>query len=97
MPPGKIVRTALDHRLPGCYPYREWVSADGLLSYGPNFAATLRGAVSAMIDRIVNGAQPSNIPVEWPKSEIFINVKTAAALGIALPESLLRRADELIR
>ena len=91
-----IVRMALDHRLPGCYPYREWVSAGGLLSYGPNFAATLRGAVPAMIDRIARGTQPSNIPVERPKSEIFVNVKTAATLGITLPKSLLRRADELI-
>jgi putative ABC transport system substrate-binding protein len=91
-----IVQTALKDGLPGAYPYREWVTAGGLLSYGPNFAATLRGPVPAMIDKILRGAKPSELPIEHPKSEFFINLKTAKALGLAVPQSLLARADEVI-
>jgi ABC-type uncharacterized transport system substrate-binding protein len=91
-----IVQTALKDGLPGTYPYREWVTAGGLLSYGPNFATTLRGPVPAMIDKILKGANPSELPIEHPKSEVFINLKTAKALGITIPSSLLARADEVI-
>jgi putative ABC transport system substrate-binding protein len=92
-----IVQTALKQRVPGCYPYREWVSAGGLLSYGPNFTATLRGLVPIMIDRILKGTKPSDIAVERPRSEIFINARTAAAMGMTIPASLLRRAAEVIQ
>jgi putative ABC transport system substrate-binding protein len=91
-----IVQTALKDGLPGAYPYREWVTAGGLLSYGPNFAATLRGPVPAMIDKILRGAKPSELPIEHPKSEIFINLKTAKTLGLTIPPSILARADEVI-
>jgi putative ABC transport system substrate-binding protein len=92
-----IVQTALKYGLPGSYPYREWVTAGGLLSYGPNFAATLRGPIPAMIDKILKGAKPSELPLEHPKSEVFINLKTAKALGLTIPQSLLLRADEVIQ
>jgi putative tryptophan/tyrosine transport system substrate-binding protein len=91
-----IVQTALKAGLPGTYPYREWVTAGGLLSYGPNFATTLRGPIPAMIDKILKGAKPSELPIEHPKSEVFINLKTAKALGITIPPSILARADEVI-
>jgi putative ABC transport system substrate-binding protein len=92
-----IVQTALKYGLPGSYPYREWVTAGGLLSYGPNFTATLRGPIPAMIDKILKGAKPSELPLEHPKSEIFINLKTAKALGLTIPQSVLLRADEVIQ
>jgi putative ABC transport system substrate-binding protein len=91
-----IVQTALKDGLPGTYPYREWVTAGGLLSYGPNFATTLRGSVPAMVDKILKGAKPSELPIEHPKSEVFINLKTAKALGLTVPQSVLARADEVI-
>jgi putative ABC transport system substrate-binding protein len=92
----KIVQTALKNGLPGSYPYREWVAAGGLLSYGPNLATILRGPVPAMIDKILKGTKPSDLPVEPAVSEVFINLKTAKAIGLTLPKSLLARADELI-
>src|SRR5438477_5558463 len=92
-----IVQTALRYGLPGSYPYREWVTVGGLLSYGPNFAATLRGPIPAMIDKILKGAKPSELPLEHPKSEVFVNLKTAKALGLTIPQSLLLRADEVIQ
>ena len=91
-----IVQTALKNGLPGTYPYREWVTAGGLLSYGPNFAATLRGPIPAIIDKILKGAKPSELPIEHPKSETFINLKTAKAFGLTIPPTLLMRADEVI-
>ena len=91
-----IVQTALKNGLPGAYPYREWVVAGGLLSYGPNLATILRETVPVMIDKILKGAKPSDLPVEQPKSEIFVNLKTAQVLSITIPPSLLARADEMI-
>ena len=93
----KIVQTALTHRLPGSYPYREWVMAGGLLSYGPNLTTILMGPVPIIIDKILRGAKPSDIPVEQPRSEVFINLKTAKALGLTIPPSLLLRPDEVIQ
>jgi putative ABC transport system substrate-binding protein len=92
----KIVQTALKNRLPGSYPYREWVTDGGLLSYGPNLTATMREPVPIMVREILKGAKPSEIPLEHPKSEIFINLKTASALGLTIPQSVLLRADEAI-
>lgn len=92
----RIVQLALKNRLPGTYPYREWVSAGGLLSYGPNLAKILRGPVPMMVDKILKGAKASDLPVEQPRLELFINLKTAKAIGVAIPPSLLSRADEVI-
>ncbi len=92
----KIVQTALKNRLPGSYPYREWVTDGGLLSYGPNLTTIMREPVPIMIDKILKGAKPSQLPVEQPRSELFINLKTAETIGLTLPKPLLARADEVI-
>ena len=92
----KIVQTALRSNLPGVYIYREWVTAGGLLAYGANQATILRGPVPIMIDKIFKGAKPSDLPVEQARLELFINLKSAKAMGVTLPQSLLARANELI-
>jgi putative tryptophan/tyrosine transport system substrate-binding protein len=92
----KIVQTALKNRLPGSYPYREWVTSGGLLSYGPNLATILLETVPVMVDQILKGTKPTDLPIEQPRSEIFINLRTARALGLTVPQSLLSRADERI-
>jgi putative tryptophan/tyrosine transport system substrate-binding protein len=91
-----IVQAALKHRLPGSYPYREWVTDGGLLSFGPNLTTIMRQQVPHMADRILNGTKPSGVPVQQPRLELFVNLRTAQTLGITLPKPLLDRADELI-
>src|SRR5262249_7989387 len=92
-----IVQTALKKNLPGAYIYREWVTAGGLLAYGANQTTIFGGPVPLMIDRILKGAKPSDLPVEQAKLELFINIKTAKAMDLTVPKSLLDRADELIQ
>lgn len=91
-----IVQAALKNRLPGCYPYREWVAEGGLVSFGPNLTTIMRQQIPRMADKILKGAKPSGLPVQQPKLELFVNLKTAKTLGISLPKPLLDRADELI-
>jgi putative tryptophan/tyrosine transport system substrate-binding protein len=91
-----IVQTALKNRLPGIYPYREWVTGGGLLSFGPNLATIMRQQIPQMADVILKGAKASDAPVQQPRLELFVNLKTAKTLGITLPKPLLDRADELI-
>jgi ABC-type uncharacterized transport system substrate-binding protein len=92
----RIVEFAAQRRLPAIYEAREFVEAGGLVSYGPNLHAIQRRAAE-YIDKIFNGAKPSDIPVEQPtKFELLINLKTAKALGLTVPPSLLARADEVI-
>ncbi len=93
----KIIEFAALHRLPAIYGSRNFVDAGGLLSYGPNLSEMFRHAAT-FVDRIFKGAKPADLPVEQPtKYEMFINLKTAKALGIAIPQSLLLRADEVIQ
>src|SRR6266850_570911 len=92
----KIVQTALKNRLPGMYIYREWVSAGGVLAYGANQTTILGGPVPAMVDKILKGAKPSDLPVEHARLELFVNVTTAKATGVVIPQSLRSRADEII-
>jgi len=92
----RINTLALIARLPTIYPVREYVDAGGLMSYGPNFPDQFRRAAD-YVDKILRGAKPGEIPVEQPtKFDLVINLTTAKALGLTIPESFLLRADEAI-
>ena len=91
-----IADLAVQHRLPGIHLFREYAEAGLLLTYGPNAMATVRHAAT-YVDRILKGARPGDLPVERPtKFELVINLKTAKALGLTIPPSLLLRADQVI-
>jgi putative ABC transport system substrate-binding protein len=91
-----IIALAAHHRLPAVYPFRFYVAAGGLMSYGTDQVEILRQAAS-YVDRILRGAKPADLPVQAPtKYETTLNLKTAKALGIDVPPSLLVRADEVI-
>ena len=92
----RITALALDARLPTLYSSREFVHAGGVLSYGPNFPDLFRRSAD-FVDKILRGAKPGDIPVEQPtKFDLVINLKTAKALGLAMPETFLARADQVI-
>ena len=91
-----IVTLALSARLPTILSYRDYVEAGGLMSYGPNYANLFRRAAD-MVDKILNGTKPSDIPVEQPsKFELLINLTTARAIGLTVPPTVLARADKVI-
>ncbi len=88
---------AAKNRLPAVYPVREHVDAGGLMAYGPNVADLYRRAAT-YVDKILKGAKPGDLPVEQAtKFELVINLKTAKALRLTIPQSLLSRADEVIQ
>jgi putative ABC transport system substrate-binding protein len=91
-----IATLAARQKLPAIYFFRDFVTAGGLISYGPDFINQYKRAAS-YVDRILKGEKPADLPVEAPtKYELVINMKTAKALGIAIPAALLSQADELI-
>jgi len=93
----RLVDLAVKSRLPAVYPWREVADAGGLMSYGPNLPDLSRRAAT-YVDKILKGAKPADLPVEQPtKFELVINLKTAKALGLTIPQSLLLRADEVIQ
>jgi putative ABC transport system substrate-binding protein len=93
----RLAELALKHRLPSMHGVRAYVEAGGLMSYGPNIADLYRRA-SAYVDKILRGAKPRDLPVEQPsKFELIINLKTAKALGLTIPQAVLLRADEVIQ
>lgn len=92
-----LVEFAAKSRLPAIYPQRNYAEAGGLISYGSNFDANYHRA-AAYVDKILKGAKPGDLPIEQPtKFELIVNLKTATALGLTIPQSLLLRADEVIR
>ena len=92
-----LARIALRHRLPTIFTFREYVEAGGLMSYGPNLRAMHRRAAT-YVDKILKGAKPADLPIEQPTTlELVINLKTAKALGLTIPPSILARADEIIQ
>jgi putative ABC transport system substrate-binding protein len=93
---GLIAELAARHRLPGIYPYRYYVSSGGLVSYGANLTTEYHRAAS-YVDRILKGEKPGDLPIQQPtKFELVINLKTAKALSLTIPQTLLATADELI-
>ena len=92
----RIVDFAISIRLPGIYPYREYVDAGGLISFAPSNLELFRGA-ARYVDKIFRGSKPGELPVQEPtKFELIVNLKTAKLIGLSVPPALLARADEIV-
>jgi putative ABC transport system substrate-binding protein len=92
----QVVELAVKHQLPAMYGFSEFVHAGGLMAYGPDYPELYRRAAT-YLDKIFRGAKPADLPIEQPtKFELAINLKTARALRLTLPPSLLTRADQII-
>jgi putative ABC transport system substrate-binding protein len=91
-----IIKLAAQHGLPTVYPHRTWADRGGLLSYGPDLVAASRLS-AGYVDRILRGEKPADLPVQAPtKYELIVNTRTAKALGLTLPQTILGSADEVI-
>jgi putative ABC transport system substrate-binding protein len=94
---GRIAELALKHRLPGVFTLREYALAGGLMAYGPDYPG-LERQHAGYVDRILRGVSPGELPIEQPtKFELVINLQTAKALGLPIPQAVLLRADEVIQ
>ena len=92
----RLAELAIKNRLATMNPERDYAQAGGLISYGSDFSVGFRRAAD-FVDKILKGAKPADLPIEQPtKFELIINLKTAKALGLTIPESFLLRADEVI-
>jgi len=92
-----IVQFVATNRLPGMFPYPEFAQEGGLMSYGPDYADLFR-RTATYVDKILKGAKPGDLSIEQPATfELVLNLKTAKAIGVTIPQSLLARADEVIR
>jgi putative ABC transport system substrate-binding protein len=93
----RLAKLAAAQRLPAIYLRSEFAEAGGLLAYGPSFADNYRRA-AAYVDKILKGAKPADLPVEQPtRFELAVNLKTAKAFGLTLPQELVGRADQVIQ
>ena len=93
----RVVEFALKNRLPSIYAWKDPVSAGGLIAYGVNIPQVYRRA-AYYVDKILRGTKPGDLPVEQPtKFDLVVNLKTARALGITIPQSVLIRADEIMQ
>ncbi len=94
---GRIAELAARSRLPAMYGFRQYVDSGGLISYGPNLSDLFKRAAT-YVDKILKGAAPAELPIEQPTNfELVVNLKTAKALGITIPESILLRASEVLK
>jgi putative ABC transport system substrate-binding protein len=93
----RLIQLAMTHRLPATFDVRQFADGGGLMSYGPSVLGEVRRA-AVQVDRVLKGARPADLPVEQPTTfELVINLKTAKALGLTIPPSLLLRTDHVIQ
>jgi putative tryptophan/tyrosine transport system substrate-binding protein len=92
----RVVQLALEHKLPGMYPYRLMVDAGGLMAFD-SYTSSFQARTATYVDKILKGADPRDLPIEQPtKFELIINMRTAKTLGLTIPSSLIVRADDLV-